>query len=83
MLKIKDNVDLTVLEKLGFVFDTASGWWVKSLDNFSFYSSSVMVNANEIYFDKQRNYPFIGKKFSKTISDLLEAGVIEKVCDNA
>lgn len=86
MLKIRDNVDLKKLEKFGYVNNY--NYYIKSNDK---YRIQIHIFSRKILVYKYRQNSdwgdYIGyfdeeeEELKKYIPDLIQAGLVEKVCD--
>ena len=76
MLKIKDNVDLKVLEKFGFKKDyyVDSAVYVKKFEIGSAYMESIIVWINDRRIQIESAIELLG-----TFYDLIQTGLVEKV----
>lgn len=80
MLKIKDNVDLKVLEKFGFIKD--SFFYTKELD-YKYYKVKIDVELDRRYIIIQNDYydSDYACYIPDVIYDLIQADIVEKVED--
>ena len=78
MLKIKDNVDLTELEKFGFQNDPYSGY-LRCLQDDDY----IWINKNTYVIDFGSNghlsYETYSSKAKRLLKKLKNAGLVEKV----
>lgn len=78
MLKVKDNIDLKVLEKYGFKFDRGTTY----IKQFSCEDTYIIVSECELrvidiyldVFDRENEINYI----AETLYDLIKADLIEK-----
>ncbi len=84
MLKIREDVDLNVLEKYGFEFDTSSGFYERKIDN-KWYNI-ICVDKDKEIFEMTEEIGYWNATFSdeewfdtKNIDDLIKANLVVKV----
>lgn len=84
MLKIREDVDLNVLEKYGFEFDTSSGFYERKIDN-KWYNI-ICVDKDREIFEMTEEIGYWTATFSdeewfdtKNIDDLIKANLVVKV----
>lgn len=84
MLKIREDVDLNVLEKYGFEFDTSSGFYERKIDN-KWYNI-ICVDKDREIFEMTEEIGYWYTTFSdeewfdiKNIDDLIKADLVVKV----
>lgn len=84
MYKIREDVDLNVLEKYGFEFDTSSGFYERKIDN-KWYNI-ICVDKNREIFEMTEEIGYWDTTFSdeewfdiKNIDDLIKADLVIKV----
>lgn len=84
MLKIREDVDLNVLENYGFEFDTSSGFYERKIDN-KWYNI-ICVDENREIFEMTEEIGYWTTTFSdeewfdtKNIDDLIKANLVVKV----
>lgn len=84
MLKIREDVDLKVLEKYGFEFDTSSGFYERKIDN-KWYNI-ICVDKDREIFEMTEEIGYWATTFSdeewfdtKNIDDLIKANLVVKV----
>lgn len=83
MLKIREDVDLNVLEKYGFEFDTSSGFYERKIDN-KWYNI-ICVDKDKEIFEMTEEIGYWTTTFSdeeffdtKNIDDLIKADLVVK-----
>ena len=78
MLKIKDGVDLSELEKFGFTYNESNGTYV--LEYFDVFKQikrySLYISANKRSIE---SFVFIYYREMYILYDLIQAGLVEKV----
>lgn len=84
MLKIREDVDLNVLEKYGFEFDTSSGFYERKIDN-KWYNI-ICVDKDREIFEMTEEIGYWDTTFSdeewfdiKNIDDLIKSDLVVKV----
>lgn len=84
MLKIKEDVDLNVLEKYGFEFNSSSGFYERKIDN-KWYNI-ICVDKDREIFKMRKDISYWVPIFSdeewfniKNIDDLIKADLVVKV----
>lgn len=84
MYKIREDVDLNVLEKYGFEFDTSSGFYERKMDNK--WWNIICVDKDREIFEMTEEIGYWTTTFSdeecfdtKYIDDLIKADLVVKV----
>lgn len=82
--KIREDVDLNVLEKYGFEFDTSSGFYEREIDNK--WWNIICVDKDREIFEMTEEIGYWDTTFSdeewfdtKNINDLIKADLVVKV----
>ena len=70
MLKIKDNVDLKELEKMGFKYNKE--------DN-SYYKEYITIEVDSEFEGKNTRRIYVQGSYMSVVYDLIKAGLVEKV----
>ena len=86
MLKIKDNIDLKELEKFGYEY-SSSGYWYKyvtSKRRISVWEFNRIVDDDVVDRTTYSGFKYEGEyrhQVKKYITDLIQAGLVEKVVE--
>lgn len=84
MVKIRENMDLNVLEKYGFEYNSSSGFYERRIDNK--WWNIICVNEDREIFKMRKDISYWVPIFSdeewfdtKNIDDLIKADLVVKV----
>ena len=81
MLKIKDNVDLKVLEKYGFNKELDKGIYIKRNPRCYEYLEINQNNKIRIYVEDEYYEMYTREETLEDLYDLIQDGLVEKVDD--